>query len=88
LLGFAFGIVHGFGFAGALTELGLARGQRVASLLGFNLGVEFGQLAVVVLLLPVLFALRGRRWYSRIALPAASVAIAGLASAWMLQRIA
>ncbi|MEM6702268.1 MAG: HupE/UreJ family protein [Acidobacteriota bacterium] len=45
---FAFGLVHGLGFAGVLGQLGLPRGQLVPALLGFNLGVEFGQLSVVV----------------------------------------
>ncbi|MEO6382936.1 MAG: HupE/UreJ family protein, partial [Thermomonas sp.] len=45
LVGFGFGLVHGFGFAGALSELGLPTGARLASLVGFNLGVEIGQMA-------------------------------------------
>ncbi|MFL6591720.1 MAG: HupE/UreJ family protein [Luteimonas sp.] len=87
-LGFAFGLVHGFGFAGALSELGLPKGARLASLFGFNLGVEIGQLAVVCLVLPALFALRNRAWYPRWAMPAASLAISLLASRWLLQRLA
>jgi hypothetical protein len=49
VLVFAFGLLHGLGFAGALTAMGLPAGQRVAALLFFNLGVELGQLAVIVL---------------------------------------
>ena len=87
LVGFAFGLVHGFGFAGALSELGLPAGARVVALLGFNLGVEIGQLAVVALTLPLLFVARRTRWYARAGLPAASLAIAALAGWWLIQRL-
>lgn len=88
VVGFAFGLVHGFGFAGALSELGLPTGARVLALFGFNLGVEIGQVAVVGVLLPLLFLLRDRRWYARVAMPAASIAIALLAAWWLWQRLA
>ncbi|WP_123060009.1 HupE/UreJ family protein [Roseicella frigidaeris] len=78
--GFAFGLVHGLGFAGALLELELPREMLVWSLLAFNLGVEAGQLAAVALLLPVLAWLqragRGRRATTVLA---ATVLTAGLA---------
>ena len=59
---FAFGLVHGFGFASVLQELGIADGPRgiVMPLLEFNLGVELGQLAVAAVALPVLACLRSR----------------------------
>ena len=79
---------HGFGFAGALTELGLPKGARLASLLGFNLGVELGPLLVVAAVLPLLFALRRPRWYARVAMPLGSLAIAALAGDWLVQRLA
>jgi hypothetical protein len=88
LVGFGFGLVHGFGFAGALTELGLPTGARLASLLGFNLGVEIGQLCVVALTLPLLFALRQPRWYARVAMPTGSLLIAAVAGGWLVQRLA
>jgi len=88
LVSFGFGLVHGFGFAGALSELGLPKGARLASLFGFNLGVEIGQLAVVALVLPVLYLLRRRAWYPRWMMPAASLAIAALASWWLFRRLA
>ncbi|MFS8064300.1 MAG: HupE/UreJ family protein, partial [Luteimonas sp.] len=81
-------LLHGFGFAGALSELGLPKGARLASLFGFNLGVEIGQLAVVAVVLPVLFALRRHRWYARVAMPLASLLIAALASWWLVKRLA
>lgn len=51
---FAFGLVHGFGFASALEELGLPRGARAEALASFNIGVEIGQIAIVSLVLPAL----------------------------------
>lgn len=87
LVGFGFGLVHGFGFAGALSELGLPAGARVIALLGFNLGVEVGQLAVVAVLLPMLFLARRSRWYARAGLPMVSLAIAALAAWWLFQRL-
>ncbi len=87
MVAFAFGLVHGFGFAGALLELGLPRGARLAALIGFNVGVELGQLAVVAALLPVLFLLRRKLWYPRWAMPLASLAIAALAAYWLFWRL-
>lgn len=87
LVGFGFGLVHGFGFAGALSELGLPPGARLASLVGFNLGVELGQVAVVALVLPVLLLVRRARWYARFAMPLLSLAMAGFAAWWLWQRL-
>lgn len=87
LVSFGFGLVHGFGFAGALSELGLPKGARLASLFGFNLGVEIGQLAVVAVLLPVLYLLRRRAWYPRWVMPATSLIIAALAGWWLFNRL-
>lgn len=87
VLGFSFGLIHGFGFAGALGELGLPKGQRLLALVSFNLGVEIGQLCVVALVLPVLYLIRRQRWYPRIAMPLLSIAIALLAMYWLVQRL-
>lgn len=84
---FGFGLVHGFGFAGALGETGLPKGDELAALLGFNLGVEAGQLAVVALALPMLFAARLRAWYPRAGMSCASLAIATVAAGWLAQRL-
>jgi hypothetical protein len=81
-----FGLVHGLGFASVLAELGFARGPLAARLLGFNLGVEAGQLAVVACLLPILHGLRTAPWYRRLALPVLSCAIAALAACWLAER--
>ncbi|MDQ3206658.1 MAG: HupE/UreJ family protein [Pseudomonadota bacterium] len=88
LLAFGFGLVHGFGFAGVLAEVGIPREARVASLLGFNLGVEIGQLAVVAFLLPLLFLVRKRSWYPSLGLRGASAAVGLLASWWLFERLA
>ena len=83
---FGFGLVHGFGFAGALTELGLSQGSLAISLFGFNLGVEAGQLAVVSLFLPLAFVLRNSLLYQHLLLRLGSCVVAGLALAWLLER--
>ena len=85
-LAFGFGFIHGFGFANALADLGLGRGAIVIPLLGFNLGVEFGQLAVVAVVLPLLFAWRARPAYTRYWLPAASTAIMLVGLYWTVVR--
>ena len=86
LLAFGFGFIHGFGFANALADLGLGRGDIVVPLLGFNLGVELGQLAVVVAVLPLLFVLRAQRSYATYWLPGASAAIAVVGIYWAVVR--
>ncbi|MBB3220646.1 HupE/UreJ family protein [Pseudoduganella umbonata] len=81
-----FGLVHGFGFAGVLAGLGLERGALTVSLVGFNLGVELGQLAIVAVVLPLAFALRGTHAYRRVLLPAGSLAIAMIGAIWLGER--
>jgi HupE / UreJ protein len=85
-LAFGFGFIHGFGFANALAGLGLRRGDVVIPLLGFNLGVEFGQLAVVAVVLPILFILRIRPSYTKYWLPGASTAIVLMGLYWTIVR--
>ena len=85
---FAFGLIHGFGFAGVLAEMDLPTDRLVAALFGFNAGVEVGQLAVVTLFWPLLSALahtRDGRWYGRVA-ELGSAAICGLGLFWFLTR--
>ncbi|MFZ5594164.1 MAG: HupE/UreJ family protein [Pseudomonadota bacterium] len=81
-----FGLIHGFGFAGALTELGLREGALALPLAAFNLGIEAGQLAIVGLFLPVAFFFRNSSFYQRLLLRAGSCLVAGLASVWLLER--
>ena len=83
---FAFGLLHGFGFAGALHDLGLPAGSLALSLFGFNLGVEAGQLAIVLLFLPFAFTLRSTWTYRRLVFGGGSAAIAAVASVWLVER--
>ena len=90
LLAFAFGLVHGFGFASVLQEIGLPEAGLLRALLAFNVGVECGQLVVVALVLPVLLwvARHHMRLYIKVLLQAGSVALILIGSFWMLQRLA
>lgn len=85
----AFGLFHGFGFAGALRETGLAHGgaELAVPLLSFNLGVEAGQLAAAAVVLPVLFL--ARRWQSwpRYGSPAVSCGVIVISGYWLVQRL-
>jgi hypothetical protein len=83
---FVFGLMHGFGFASVLTDLGLPPGGRLVALFAFNVGVELGQLAVVAGLLPVLFLMRRSSTYTQVALPAGSMVIMVIGVTWILQR--
>ncbi len=85
---FAFGLIHGFGFAGVLSEMSLPTDRLVAALFGFNVGVELGQLAVVLLIWPVLHVLRrsrGERLYALVA-ETGSAAVCGLGLFWFVTR--
>lgn len=86
-LTFVFGLVHGFGFAGLLRALGLGEGSVATGLLGFNLGVEAGQLAVVLAVAPLLLLARRRPWYARAAVPACSVGIGFMGAWWLAERL-
>lgn len=85
-LTFLFGLIHGFGFAGALKDLGLAREALLGPLLMFNLGVEAGQLAIVALFVPLAWSLRTQRCYPRWLLGGGSALVAVLACVWLLER--
>jgi hypothetical protein len=85
-IAFAFGLLHGFGFASVLADMGLPHGARILSLLAFNLGIETGQLAVVVTIMPLVYGLRSSVFYRRTILPWGSAAIASLALVWLVQR--
>lgn len=84
-----FGLIHGFGFAGALRETGLAMsgGELVKSLLAFNLGVEIGQLAVAALVLPLLFGLRKLPVFERRGTALISALVILVAAFWLWQRV-
>jgi hypothetical protein len=86
LMAFFFGLIHGFGFASVLTELGLPTGALAVSLVGFNLGVELGQLAIVAVFLPLAFVLRHTPFYQRGVLLGGSWAALLVALAWFVER--
>jgi len=88
VVAFLFGLLHGFGFAGALAEIGMPEGEVPVALLTFNLGVEAGQLGIVVVALAVLAAI------ARLSLPALSLfkraaayPIGSIAAFWMIARM-
>jgi len=85
-LTFAFGLVHGFGFAGALKDAGLAQGALALPLLGFNLGVELGQLAIVAVFVATVWALRTTRFYRQVLLRGGSAVIVLVAVLWLTER--
>jgi hypothetical protein len=86
VMAFVFGLIHGFGFASVLTDLGLPQGALVLALVGFNVGVEGGQLAIVSAFLPIAFALRYTWLYQRFILIGGSAIIAILATIWFAER--
>lgn len=85
-IAFAFGLLHGFGFASVLADMGLPPGARLASLFSFNLGIETGQLAVVFTVMPIIYGLRAGAFYRRALMPWGSAAIAAIALVWLVQR--
>jgi len=85
LAAFVFGLIHGFGFAGVLADLGLPKGALILSLAGFNVGVELGQMAIVAVFLPLAFLAR-RTWFYRQLLTTGSALIALLAAVWLFER--
>jgi len=87
IVAFSFGLVHGFGFANVLMDLGLAPQTLALALVGFNLGVELGQLAIVGAFLPLAFWLRDSWAYQRLTFRLGSAIIALLAATWMVERM-
>ena len=85
-LAFGLGLLHGFGFAAVLSDVGLSGQSFVRTLFGFNLGVEMGQLAVVTAMLPILHLFRRSRHYPKIGLPVASLLVLLVACVWFTER--
>lgn len=83
---FAFGLIHGFGFAAALKDLGLGTGSLAVSLFGFNAGVELGQLVIVASVIPLAFTVRQTRFYRVGIMRVGSTLVALVASAWFVER--
>ncbi|AEG93222.1 HupE/UreJ family protein [Ramlibacter tataouinensis] len=86
LMAFIFGLIHGFGFASVLADLGLPQNALVLALVGFNVGVELGQLAIVAVFLPLAFALRRTGFYRVGVLQVGSLLIALVALWWFVER--
>jgi HupE / UreJ protein len=86
MVAFGFGLVHGFGFASVLADLGLPRDALVLALVGFNVGVELGQLAIVLVFLPLAYALRRTAFYRKGVMVGGSIVIALLAAVWLVER--
>lgn len=86
MIAFGFGLIHGFGFAAVLTDLGLPQGSLLLSLVSFNIGVEIGQLVIVALFLPMAYVIR-RSWsYPRLVLTGGSLAVIIIALIWFTER--
>lgn len=84
---FAFGLLHGMGFAGVLSRLGLPRAEFLPALLSFNLGVEGGQLTVIGLAFLAVGLFRNRSWYRQAIVVPASCLIAAVGLYWSIQRV-
>jgi hypothetical protein len=89
LLTLAFGLIHGFGLAGALKDVGLGAngGSVLMPLFSFNLGVEIGQLAVAAVVLPLLWRLRKVPTFERYGVTVISVLVAVAGFYWLVQRL-
>jgi hydrogenase/urease accessory protein HupE len=87
LITFPFGLVHGFGFAGALQEISLPPAQMPVALAAFNSGVEAGQVVVLLLVLPTLLLARRQHWFADRGAKAASAAIAVAGVWWFISRV-
>ncbi len=88
VVAFVFGLIHGFGFASVLGDLGLPRNALVLALVGFNVGVELGQLAIVAAFLPVAYFLRETLLYRRVVFVGGSLLIMLVAALWFVERAA
>ena len=86
VVAFCFGLIHGFGFASVLTDLGLPSAVLALALVGFNLGVEAGQIAIVGMFLPLAYLLRRTWLYRSLVLVGGSSAIVAVAALWFVER--
>ena len=86
LAAFVFGLIHGFGFASVLSDLGLQNGSLFIALVGFNVGVEIGQIGILSIYLPVSFALRKTWFYQHVFFYGGSIFIIAIATIWFVER--
>ena len=82
----AFGLFHGFGFASVLRELAIPEEYLLWSLVGFNVGVEVGQLTIVGVVVPILFVIRNTAFYSRLFMPIGATALILVSLYWFTER--
>ncbi|MEO1625725.1 MAG: HupE/UreJ family protein, partial [Bacteroidota bacterium] len=85
LIAFGFGLFHGFGFASVLGEKGLSGDFMVLSLLGFNVGVELGQVLIICMIFPVLFLIRKTKLYPYI-ITYGSALLIFISLYWVIER--
>lgn len=83
---FLFGLFHGLGFAGIVTEIGIPDGQLLPALLAFNGGVEIAQLLVIIAVFPFLYVSKGKTWYPRFE-KIIRILFACLAALWVVERL-
>jgi hypothetical protein len=87
LAAFVFGLIHGFGFASVLLDLGLPSSSLLLSLVGFNAGVELGQIAIVAAFLPLAYLARNTAFYRKPVLMGGSALILAVALVWLAERL-
>lgn len=87
IVAFGFGLIHGAGYAGVLAGLGLSSAALTMALLGFNLGVEGGQILIAALVMPLMWLLRNQTWYRHGVIVPGAVLAAILGGLWLLQRL-
>ena len=87
LVAFTFGLLHGFGFAGALADIGLPQNDIPFALAFFNIGVELGQIAFVIVVLGVVKLLSLKKEWPIYIKKIPAYAIGSLASFWMVERV-
>ncbi|MDL0432845.1 HupE/UreJ family protein [Marinobacter sp. TBZ242] len=85
-LAFGFGLIHGFGFASVLGDLTSGVSQTVTALAGFNIGVELGQLGLLVVLFPLFYLWGKTRHYGRAAVPVMLIAVGAISLYWVAER--
>lgn len=84
---FAFGLLHGLGFASVLSDVGLPESQYALSLISFNIGVELGQLSVIVIAFLCLAPIMKKQWYQSTVVKALNIGIAITAAYWVIERV-
>lgn len=87
LMAFCFGLIHGLGFANTLSDLALSDSARLYALAAFNLGVELGQLSIVIPLSLLFFPMRRTVFYRRFVVGGGSVVICVIGFAWLIERV-